>query len=165
MPVPPSVPPLLTVTSAAGGQRSIDQEGAAIDRGRAGVGVDAGEGERTCADLREGTADATIRAAVLEDAGEGGAQIVASHGEIVGTEENISAAFDGAQGEVLGTVRALMSIAPLPKTSTRAVSPVEVPEKKIWPPCPPPEPALAMSIALPAVEEPLNSQWCRHPSC
>ena len=62
----------------------------------------------------------------------------------------------------LGEARALMSISPLPNTSTRAVPPVEAPENRIWPPSPPPVPPLVMSIALPAVEEPLN--WVEPPA-
>lgn len=50
-------------------------QGAAADRGRAGVGVGACERERACPDLRETAADSAVRA-VLDHTGKGRAQVV-----------------------------------------------------------------------------------------
>ena len=59
--------------------------------------------------------------------------------------------------ERLGVVSPLMSSFPLPKSSTRAVPPVEFPENRIPPPEPVPVPPLAISVALFAVDVPRNS--------
>src|SRR5438874_7530506 len=49
-----------------------------------------------------------------------------------------------------------MDRVPLPKTSTRAVPPWEVAAKMIDPPCPPPDPPLAISVLLPALDALVN---------
>ena len=95
VPAPPQSSGVVDCHDTGGGEAAVDQKCPCVDCGCARVGV--GARERQCAGAGLGQSGRT--AAVLIDAGEGGAGVVAADGErVAAVHEHVAAASERAYG-------------------------------------------------------------------
>ncbi len=77
----------------------VHRQSAAADGSAAGIGIGAAEGECAGADLDQSAAGAASDSGILDDSGEGGAQIIAADGERLRPEKDGAVTFHGSDGD------------------------------------------------------------------